>query len=279
MKILLLGKTGLLGQALFRVFSNHHIVIAPSHEECDVTNPANLKAVFSAQPFDLVINATGYTKVDDAEKNRDAAFLLNAAAVKNLCQILAHKNTAFVHFSTDYIFDGANKEGYIESDSPAPLSVYGASKAAGEKEILSSLKSFYLIRSSWIFGPDGKNFVDTMIELRHKNPGKPLKVVDDQIGCPTFTLDLAQAVFGLLETKNYGIYHIVNSGSCSWYEFAQEIFHQLGVPQEIIPITSQELNRPAKRPACSILKNTKLAPLRSWKHALGDYLMNKTLIL
>lgn len=279
MNILLLGKSGLLGQALFRVFSSHHIIIAPTHGECDITDRNQLETFILKQPIDFVLNAAGYAKVDDAEQNRDAAFLINATAVKYLCQILGLNNIPLIHFSTDYVFDGTKQKGYAESDSPAPLSVYGASKAEGEKEILSSLKSFYLIRTSWIFGPGGKNFVDTMIELRHKNPGKPLKVVDDQKGCPTFTLDLAQAVFRLLETKNYGIYHIVNGGNCSWYEFALEIFHRLGVPQEIIPITSQELSRPAKRPACSILKNTKLAPLRPWKQALADYLMNKTLIL
>lgn len=279
MKILLLGKSGLLGQALFRVFSNHHVIIAPTHNECDVTDKNQLKTFISRQPVDAVFNATGYTKVDEAQQNRDAAFLLNATAVKYLCQILAPKNIPLIHFSTDYVFDGTNNEGYSESDSPAPISVYGASKAEGEKEILSSLKSFYLIRTSWIFGPGGKNFVDTMVELRRKNPGKPLKVVNDQKGCPTYTFDLAQTVFRLLETKNYGIYHIVNGGNCTWFEFAQEIFHQLGVPQEILPITSKQLNRPAKRPVCSILQNTKLEPLRQWKQALADYLMNKTLIL
>lgn len=279
MNILLLGKSGLLGQALFHVFSNHHVLIAPTHNECDITNQNQLTAFISRQPIDFVLNATGYTKVDDAEQNRDAAFLTNVTAVKYLCQILGPKNIPLIHFSSDYVFDGNKQEGYKESDAAAPLSVYGASKAAGEKEILTTLKNFYLIRTSWIFGVGGKNFVDTMIELRHKNPGKSLKVVDDQKGCPTSTLDLAQAVLRLLESKNYGIYHIVNSGNCSWYEFAREIFHQLGVPQRIIPITSQELNRPAKRPACSILKNTKLAPLRPWREALADYLMHKTLIL
>lgn len=279
MNILLLGKSGLLGQALFRVFSNHHVIIAPTHNECDVTDKNQLEAFISKQPIDLVLNATGYTKVDEAEQNRDAAFLLNSTAVKYLCQILAAKNIPLVHFSTDYVFNGTKNEGYLESNLPAPLSVYGASKAKGEEEIFSSLKSFYLIRTSWIFGPGGKNFVDTMIKLRHKNPEKPLEVVSDQKGCPTYTFDLAQAVFRLLETKNYGIYHIVNSGNCTWYEFAQEIFHQLGVPQEILPITSEQLSRPAKRPACSILQNTKLEPLRPWKKALADYLMNKTLII
>lgn len=279
MNILLLGKSGLLGQALFRVFSNHHVIIAPTHNECDVTDKNQLEVFISKQSVDVVLNATGYAKVDDAEQNRDAAFLLNATAVKYLCQILAPKNIPLVHFSTDYVFDGTKNEGYTESDSPAPLSVYGASKAEGEKEILKSLKAFYLIRTSWIFGPGGKNFVDTMIELRHKNPEKPFEVVNDQKGCPTYTFDLAQAVFRLLETKNYGIYHIVNGGNCTWFEFAQEIFQQLGVPQEILPITSEQLNRPAKRPACSILQNTKLEPLRPWKQALADYLMNKTLIL
>lgn len=279
MKILLLGKSGLLGYALHKVLSSFYEIIAPSHSECDVTNQKNLeKQILSTNP-DIIINSTGFTAVDDAETHKTEAVKLNSEAVKNLAQISANKNIPLMHFSTDYVFNGEKSEGYSESDSPSPVSVYGASKAEGEKELIKNTKKFWLIRTAWLYGPSGKNFVDTIINLARKNKNKPLKIVDDQIGNPTLTLDLAQAVLPLLKGKSYGIYHIVNSGICSWYEFAKEIFNILGIPQEIIPITSSELNRPAPRPKYSILQNTRLPALRSWKQALTAYLKEKTLIL
>ena len=184
-----------------------------------------------------------------------------------------------MHFSTDYVFDGEKSEGYSETDSPSPVSVYGTSKAEGEKELMKNTDKFWLIRTAWLYGPGGKNFVDTIINLAGKNEGQPLKIVNDQIGNPTLSSDLAQAVLGLLKGKSYGIYHMVNGGTCSWYEFAQEIFKILGIPQKIVPITSEELNRPAKRPKYSILKSSRLPALRHWKEALAEYLKEKTLIL
>lgn len=276
MKILLLGR-GLLGKALFDAFSGKHEVIALSHEDCDITDTKKIQnKILDIKP-EIVVNAAGYTAVDKAESEKDLAFNVNAQAVANLAQFLAKKGITFLHFSTDYVFDGKKRQGYAESDSPAPLCVYGKSKFEGEQGVILNMRKYFLIRSSWLFGEGGKNFVDTVIDSSKK--GEPLKVVNDQTGSPTYSRDLAQAVLPLLESKNYGIYHIVNSGSCTWYEFAKETFHQIGVPQEIIPISSKELNRPAKRPKYSILKNTKLAALRSWKQALASYLKDKTLLL
>lgn len=278
MRILLFGKNGLLGSAIFGASKGHEI-IGPSHSECDICNTAEVASQISKVSPDVVINATGYTAVDKAETESDKAFEINAKAVGGLAKMLAEKNITLVHFSTDYIFDGLNPNGYKETDSPFPLSVYGKSKAAGEQEIFKHLKNYHLIRTSWLYGPGGKNFVDTMIELHRKNGGKPLKVVNDQRGCPTYSIDLANAVLGLLKAKKHGIFHVVNNGSCTWYEFAVEIFRQLGVNQPVDPITSKDLNRPAPRPKCSILLNTKLPRLRPWQEALEDYLSNKTLIL
>jgi dTDP-4-dehydrorhamnose reductase len=278
MKILLLGKNGLLGSAIFGA-NKAHETIGLSHSECDICKTKEVESQISKISPDVVINATGYTAVDKAETEPDKAFEINSKAVGELSKILAEKNIPLMHFSTDYIFDGSNPNGYKETDLPSPQSVYGKSKAAGEVEIFKNLKNYYLIRTSWLYGPGGKNFVDTMIELHRKNDGKPIKVVNDQRGCPTYSIDLANAVLGLLQAKKYGIYHMVNDSSCTWYEFAVEIFRQLGVNQPIDPITTKELNRPAPRPACSILLNTKLPKLRSWQEALEDYLSNKTLIL
>lgn len=279
MKILLLGKSGLLGHALEKTLSGLCEVYAPNHKECDVTDPKMLgKQITNAKP-DVIINSTGYTAVDDSETHKEEAFKLNSEAVKNLAQISKSKNIPLMHFSTDYVFDGEKSDGYTETDSPSPVSVYGASKAEGEKELMKNADKFWLIRTAWLYGPGGKNFVDTIINLARKNEGKPLKIVNDQIGNPTLSLDLAQAVLALLKGKSYGIYHIVNGGTCSWYEFAQEIFKILGIPQKIIPISSSELNRPAKRPKYSILKSSKIPELRHWKEALSSYLKEKTLIL
>lgn len=278
MKILLLGKSGLLGQALYKTLSGFYEISAPDHQECDVTDKKNLEKQIAGVNPNIIINGTGYTAVDDAETHKKEAFKLNSEAVKNLAQISKSKNIPLMHFSTDYVFNG-EKKGYGESDSPSPVSVYGTSKAEGEKELMKNADKFWLIRTAWLYGPGGKNFVDTVINFARKNEGKPLKIVNDQIGNPTLSLDLAQAVLALLKGKSYGIYHIVNGGTCSWYEFAQEIFKILGIPQKIIPIFSSELNRSAKRPKYSILKSSKIPELRHWKEALSSYLKEKTLIL
>lgn len=278
MKILLFGKSGLLGGALFKALNEKHGVVTPSHNECDVCNVGAVRAAVTDIKPEIVINATGYTQVDKAEEERERAYELNEKAVKNLVEVLSLTEIPLVHFSTDYVFDGKAANGYRESDPFSPLSVYGSSKAAGDKAIIKGLKNYFLIRTAWLFGPGGKNFVDTMLKLREKD-NKELKVVSDQIGNPTYTVDLAQAVLRLLESKNYGIYHIVNEGDTSWYGVAVEIFRQLGIPQKVTPITTKEFGRPAARPAKSVLRNTKLPALRSWKEALEEYLTDKQVIL
>ncbi|MBI5413873.1 dTDP-4-dehydrorhamnose reductase [Candidatus Peregrinibacteria bacterium] len=277
MKILLLGKSGLLGQALFSALQTEHEVVGFSHAQCDVTQESSLEDVFAKTSPDLVINATGYTQVDKAEEEKDLAFEVNKKAVSNIIKLLKPKNTPLVHFSTDYVFNGENTAGYTENDFQAPLSVYGASKAAGEAEIIKNLKNYYLIRTAWLYGPGGKNFVDTMLLLAEKRA--PIKVVNDQIGNPTLSTDLAQSVLRLLKGKSYGIYHLVNEGDVSWYDFAVAIFENLGVPQKVMSITTAELNRPAHRPHYSMLRNTKFEKLRPWQEALAAYLKEKTLIL
>lgn len=278
MKILLFGKNGLLGSALVKFLSRAHEVASFSHEECDICDEKSVRSAIKKTKPDLVINATGYTNVDKAEQEEEKAFSINEKGVENIAKNLESSKIPLIHFSTDYIFDGGEKEGYVESDSPSPLSVYGASKAAGEKAIVRILKNFYIVRTAWLYGPGGKNFVDTILSLAQKN--EQLRVVADQMGSPTFTFDLADAVANLIKSAlPFGIYHLVNEGSLSWYEFAVEIFHQLGVPKQIIPITAEELARPARRPKFSFLRNTKFAKLRPWKEALKEYLQNKTLIL
>lgn len=278
MRILLLGKTGLLGQALFDALKKGHEVFACSHAECDVTILDFIKKTVKKSQPEIVINSTGYTNVDKAEEEKAKAFLINEKAVVNIIDAIKPMHIPLLHFSTDYVFDGENENGYAEDSRTNPISTYGASKAAGEKIIAENLKNYYLIRTSWLYGPGGKNFVDTMLRLAETH--ETLKVVSDQKGSPTYTPDLAKAIARLLNEKPpYGIYHLTNDGVCTWHEFACEIFNQLGVPKRIVPITSEELARPAKRPKCSILINAKFAKMRHWKEALQDFLINKTLIL
>ncbi len=278
MKVLLLGKTGLLGSALFEAFEKAgHQVIAPSHEELDIEKKKSVQEEIARIAPELVVNAVGYTNVDNAEQEQEKAFTLNSNGVAHLAYALHGTKIPLIHFSTDYIFDGTKAQGYTESDAPAPLSIYGASKGAGEFEIMNALTHYYIVRTSWLFGPGVKNFVDTMLTLAEK--GEPIRVVTDQIGNPTYTPDLAQGVLRLLKGSAYGTYHMVNEGDTSWYDFAVEIFNQLGVPQKILPITTAELARPAKRPHYSMLRSTKIPYLRPWKEALEAHLTNKQIII
>lgn len=282
MKILLFGSTGLIGSALQHEFAKHSevILITPSHAECDVRNEQNIEETVKKYKPNVIVNATGYTKVDVAQQeesekkicyslNKETPLLLNAAA-KNI-------GALFVHISTDYVFDGTKNTPYTEYDAPCPISVYGTSKYEGEKCIQTNGGHCIIARTAWPFGPGGKNFVDTMLQLSLTN--EILRVVDDQIGSPTYTLDFAESLYALIKKGVLGIHHIVNSGEASWYTLAKSIFELLGVPQEIKPITTIDLNRPAPRPKYSVLATTQKMPLRHWKDALAEYLHNKELIL
>ena len=272
MKILLLGKNGLLGNSLNRILSETEEVFATSKEECDILNPEAVKRAIMTFTPEVVINATGYTKVDLAEDSNQwpELYAINAYALDALSRICKKTSTALVHFSTDYVFDGKTRAGYKESSIPSPLNEYGKSKALGEEFIHSNMNKFYLIRTSWLFGPGGKNFVDTMINLAATQPN--LRVVNDQFGKPTYTEDLAKALYALLKSRNYGIYHIVNEGETTWYDFAKEIMRVCEEDKQVVPITSSELNQRASRPTYSSLINTKLRPLRPWREALKDYI-------
>lgn len=252
-------------------------VHAFSHEELDVCDPEKLVMKFAEIRPEIVINCTAYTAVDDAEKNREAAFKVNAEAVGNLAKLCRKFDAVLIHFSTDYVFDGKAAEGYKEDDATGPINVYGESKLAGEKLIAENMEKYYLIRTSWLFGKNGKNFVDTMIELGQNalQNGTQLKVVSDQIGSPTYTHDLVKAVIAnFIEKKSpFGIYHLTNSGTCSWYDFAKKIFEIRGMNVGVLPVTTDKFPRPARRPMRSVLINNKLNEgLKNWQEGLKSYL-------
>lgn len=268
MKILILGSEGMLGTALMRVFPD---AIGYDKNELDITDHDALHdALYEREP-DFVINAAAYTNVDNAESEPALAALVNGKAPLYIAEICRDISATLVHFSTDYVFDGKNPDGYNEEDEPNPINTYGRSKLLGEKAIQENLGHYFIVRTSWLFGPNGKNFVDTMLKLGRDK--KELKVTDDQIGKPTYTFDLADAVQKLITHDfSYGIYHITNEDAVSWHNFACEIFNEVGLKVNVKAISSDELDRPAERPLCSILKNNKFPLLRSHKSALAEYL-------
>jgi dTDP-4-dehydrorhamnose reductase len=255
---IILGANGMLGHA-FQVVSPQALFFT---KEVDITDEEGMRSLFRRFHPSLVINAAAYTDVDGCEENRDHAFLVNGEAPGYIASACLETGATLVHFSTDYIF-GGEKEGYIESDHPHPINIYGRSKLIGEERIRETFDEYRIVRTSWLFGPDGRNFVDTMLRLSHEQ--ESVRVVDDQVGRPTYTRDLAAKAL-LLPREAPGIYHVTNEGTCTWFEFARQI-----IPN-VVPCTSDEIHRKAKRPRCSVLLNTKTSPLRHWKEALAEYL-------
>ncbi len=261
-RILVLGAYGMLGHDLQLVFP--HAVFRG--RDLDITDKKKITATIEDLKPALVINAAAYTNVDGCEENRDLAFAVNGDALLPLARACQNAGASLVHYSTDYLFDGTKKE-YVETDPPHPINTYGESKLLGEQNIQENMKDFRIIRTSWLFGKHGKNFVDTMLRLSKEMP--LVKVVDDQFGKPTYTKDLAQKTIEI-SAMNPGIYHITNEGICSWFEFASAI-----IPNAI-PCTTAEYPRPARRPAYSVLINSKTNPMRPWCEALSAYLMERT---
>jgi len=261
-KTILFGAQGMLGHALKDVFLNAQ---CPGHGDVDITDRhAVMKFIARERPA-IVINAAAYTDVDGCEDNRTYAFKANGNGPGYLAEACREVNAILVHVSTDYVFEGTQKE-YCEADRPNPINAYGESKLLGEVSIAKNLENYRIIRTSWLYGRHGKNFVDTILALSHQMP--TVRVVNDQIGKPTFTVDLANTVPEIIGYKP-GIYHITNEGTCSWYEFACAF-----IPNAV-PCSSVEFPRRAKRPAYSVLVNTKTPPLRHWREAVQEYIRTK----
>jgi dTDP-4-dehydrorhamnose reductase len=270
-RIFLTGASGQLGLALQRVLVDHELT-APPEAEADITQAAIVDRIAGSRP-DVVIHAAAYTDVDGAEADPDRAYAVNADGSRRVAQAAAKAGARLIAISTDYVYDGGKTMPYREDDPVAPLGVYGASKLAGERDTLAAKPDAVILRTAWLYG-DGKNFVRTILRLAAERD--ELRIVSDQIGSPTWAEDLARVVRALLDVRAAGIYHAVNSGSCSWHEFAGTILRLAGRERRIIPISTAELARPAKRPAHSVLDCSKLAALgirmRPWQDALADYL-------
>ncbi|MEX0877842.1 MAG: dTDP-4-dehydrorhamnose reductase [Candidatus Spechtbacterales bacterium] len=278
MRVLLTG-SGIVGTALKKVLSEFELYPL-DRENLDISNKESVDKVFDSIKPELVINAAAYTNVDGAEENKKEAMLVNGIAVGYMAAAAKKHNALFVHYSTDYIFNGRNKDGYNEDARPAktPLNVYGASKLLGEQELKKNTHNYYLIRTSWVFGEGGRDFVDTVLGLAEKGE---MKIKDDEFGKPTYAKDLAQATRALVaERMPYGIYHITNDGVTSWYEYAKKIIDIYGKKHgwkkdqypRVLPVSAKEFSAPAARPSYSILNNTKFVTPRPWPEALDEYL-------
>jgi dTDP-4-dehydrorhamnose reductase len=247
----------MLGQDVVRVSGG----LGLSRAELDVTDRAAVRAALSAD--DLVFNCAAWTDVDGAEEHEGEAARVNGEGARHVAEAAG----IVVYVSTDYVFDGGKREPYVESDRVGPLSAYGRSKLAGERATAEANPRHYVVRSSWLFGPGGRNFVETMLGI-----GPQVRVVRDQVGCPTFTGHLAEALVRLAGTADYGLHHMAASGSCSWFEFAREIFARAGVDTQVEPCTTAEFPRPAPRPAYSVLASERGHRLPDWREGLDAYL-------
>lgn len=278
MKFLLTGAGGQLGTA-FQALIPPEALVALNHSELDITDKKAVEETLVQHQPDCIINCAAYNQVDRAEKEAEAAFQANALGAFHLAQAASQVNAVLVHFSTDYVFDGAKQPPYRESDPPLPLGLYGLSKLTGEWLVRSTARKHFVIRTCGLYGHarsiKAGNFVENM--LAATRAGKPLRVVKDQIVTPTSARELAQRVLPLLETDVFGLYHMTNEGQCSWLEFAQEIFRLQGLSPAMEAVTTEEYQAAAARPACSVLENHKYRELgwrefRPWQEALQEYL-------
>ena len=267
-KVLVTGANGMLGQDLCPILEDSgYDVVETDINNLDITNSKSVEEVLGDEKPDFVIHCAAYTNVDKAEDDLNTARLINAMGTENVAKACKKIDATMVYISTDYVFDGQANIPYKPTDKTAPLNNYGLTKFEGEKAVRENLEKYYICRTSWLYGHHGKNFVETMISLADK---PELKVVDDQIGCPTWTVELASAIVKIIEGKSFGIYHTCGSSYTSWYGFAKEIFTQLGLTVNLKPCTSAEFIRPAKRPTYSVMDNAGLC--RDWRIALKEYL-------
>lgn len=275
MRIAVTGAGGQLGSEVVKGFGSSHEVRAFDRSEVDIASLDQVMQVLGAWRCDAIVNCAAFTDVDGCESDRDLAFEVNGLALRNLAEAAKLTGAQLCHVSTDYVFDG-HAESYLEWDRPAPISVYGASKLAGEREVQSLCENWMIVRTAWLYGHTGHNFVKTMLMLAKEQ--EHVEVVDDQRGSPSYSADVAAAICALVSRRRHGVYHITNSGETTWFGFARAIFEEAGLdPGRVHPTKSDTIRRPAPRPASSVLRNFALArsgvdTLRHWREALVDFM-------
>jgi dTDP-4-dehydrorhamnose reductase len=284
-RYVVIGATGQLGSDLVRTFDRPGELIPLGSRDLDILDAARARSALEDLRPTCVLNAAAYNLVDRAEEEQQRAFALNAEAVGFLAASSQALGAVFVHFSTDYVFDGRKRTPYVESDEPGPLSVYGESKLAGERLALARCERTVVFRVCGLFGTAGSsskgrtNFVETILRLARE--GKPLRVVADQILGPSYTLDLARKIWSVLPKAAHPVYHLTSAGQTSWYDFARRALELAGATAEITPVTAAEFGSKARRPAYSVLGHANLAALgeddlRSWDAALAAYVAERS---
>jgi dTDP-4-dehydrorhamnose reductase len=274
-KVLILGARGMLGHDLMEVFAQEYDVTGLDIEDLDITRQGATRKTIKELSPQVVINAAGYTDVDGCEKKINKAFAVNGQGTKNVAKGCWDNGSKLIYLSTDYIFDGSKGSPYHEDDPPNPQNIYGESKLMGERYIEEIVDDYIIVRTQWLYGTHGRNFVETILALAEERDR--IEVVHDQQGSPTYTADLSRAIAALVSKDLCGTFHVSNTGSCSWYDFALEIVQLANSSHvEIVPISSTALNRPAKRPHYSILNCQRLEQeagivMRPWQQALQDY--------
>lgn len=273
--LLVTGANGQLGQELVRMGTDAIRIVGYGRDRLDITNLDQCREVIADIRPDAIIHAAAYTAVDKAESEPDEAYRINALGTRNLAIAAREQAAKLCYISTDYVFDGTGTAPYNEYDNTNPQSVYGKSKRAGEILLQSLADRYFIVRTSWVYGKYGNNFVKTMLKLASERDS--VTVVADQIGSPTYTYDLAQFLIELVQTEKYGVYHASNTGSCSWYEFAKAIFEESGIPIRTEPCTTEQFPRPAPRPAYSVMDHSAIRQngfkdLRPWREALRAFL-------
>lgn len=277
MRVLIAGAKGMLAHDLIPTLRENHEVAAPGEQDFDITSKDKISWILREVFPDIVINCAAYTDVDKAEEERDKAFLINGLGVQNLALACRDSGIPLLHISTDYVFDGEKGKPYIPFDNTNPINSYGESKLAGEKYIQWISDKFYILRTSWLYGKGGKNFVSTILRLSNEKP--EIKVVNDQTGSPTSAVSLSHAISNLISSGAYGIYHFTDdsAGGISWYDFAKEILMIAGSKTEVVPTTTDEFPRPAKRPRHAVLDTLSFRITTGhnppdWKEALKKHL-------
>lgn len=283
MNVVVTGANGQLGQEIVKQLKReNHEVIGTDRTLLDITDEENVIVFFKMTQPDVIIHCAAYTNVDGAESDEDTAYKVNALGAKYVAKAAKIIGAKMLYVSTDYVFDGTAADPYEVEQPTNPLGAYGRTKCAGEELVRKHLDQHFIVRTSWVFGAGGSNFVKTI--LHHGEENGEVGVVYDQVGSPTYTVDLASFMLKLIKTDQFGTYHVTNSGSCSWYEFAVEIFKRAGLNVTVHPLTSDQFPRPAQRPNYSVLSKKKLTeqgftPLRDWQEALTDYLTEANLVI
>ena len=275
MKVLIIGSEGMLGHDLVDILSAENEISTTTIDTLDITDIEKTVATVKNINPDVIVHAAAFTDVDGSETNEDLAYKVNVIGTRNVAVACSEVDAALVYICTDYVFDGTKGSSYYEYDQTNPLSVYGKTKHLGEVCVKEMLNKFYIVRTSWLYGYHGPNFITTMLKLAEKMDS--ISVVADQIGSPTYAVDLARAISELIKKPVYGTYHVTNSEHCSWYEYAQELFEIAGIDIEINPVSTEEFGSPAPRPKYSVLENYNwkmegFPEIRSYKEALREYM-------